>query len=54
MALFGTGTSGTKDFAIPPPFANFAQQFGQIQVYMGFPWTGAFDATDLLVTHRTK
>lgn len=53
MALFGTGTSGTKDFTIPAPFNNFAQQFGQIQVYMGFPWTGSFDATDLLVTHRT-
>ena len=53
MALFGTGTSGTKDFTIPAPFNNFAQQFGQIQVFMGFPWTGAFDATDLLVTHRT-
>jgi hypothetical protein len=53
MALFGTGTSGTKDFTIPAPFNNFARQFGQIQTFMGFPWTGSFDATDLLVTHRT-
>ncbi len=53
MALLGTGTSGTKDFTIPSPFNNFAQQFGQVQVYMGFPWTGSFEATDLLVTHRT-
>jgi hypothetical protein len=54
LALFGTGTSGTLDYTIPPPFNNFAQQFGQVKIYMGFPWTGSFDAADLLVTHRTK
>ena len=54
MALFGTGASGTKDFTIPSPFSSFAQQFGAIRVFMGFPWTGSFDATDLLVTHRTN
>jgi hypothetical protein len=52
MTLLGTGTSGNKDFTIPSPFNNFSQQFGQIRVFMGFPWTGSFDATDLLVTHR--
>jgi hypothetical protein len=54
MALFGTGASGTRDFAIPSPFSSFAQQFGAIRVFMGFPWTGSFDATDLLVTHKTN
>ncbi len=53
MALFGTGTSGTKDFTIPAPFSNFAHQFGAIKVWMGSPWTGAFDATDLLIMRRT-
>jgi hypothetical protein len=53
MALFGTGTSGTKDFTIPVPLSNFAHQFGAIKVWMGFPWVGSFSATDLLVTRHT-
>jgi hypothetical protein len=52
MALFGTGASGTRDFTIPAPFSNFARQFGAIKVWMGFPWSGSFDATDLIVTRR--
>lgn len=52
MTLFGTGASGTKDFTIPAPFSSFAQQFGAIKVWMGFPWTGSFDAADLVVTRR--
>ena len=53
VTLFGTGTSGTKDFTVPAPYDKFAQQFGPVQVYMGVPWVGAFDATGLLVTHRS-
>ncbi len=53
IALFGTGTSGSTDYTIQAP-AQFAQQFGAIRVWMGYPWTGHFDATDLIVTHRTN
>lgn len=53
IALFGTGASGSADYAITDPL-QFVQQFGAIRVWMGFPWTGYFDATDLLVTHRTN
>ena len=53
IALFGTGTSGSADYTIPAP-VPFVQQFGAIRVWMGYPWTGYFDATDVIVTHRTS
>jgi len=53
ISLFGTGTSGSVDYTITAP-AQFAQQFGAIRVWMGWPWTGYFDATDLIVTHQTN
>jgi hypothetical protein len=52
IALFGAGASGSADYAITDPL-QFVQQFGAIRVWMGYPWTGYFDATDLLVTHAT-
>ena len=52
FALFGTGASGSKDYAIRAP-AQMVNQFGAIRVWMGYPWTGQFDATGLLVTHAT-
>jgi hypothetical protein len=52
IALFGTGASGSADYTITDPI-QFVHQFGAIRVWMGFPWTGYFDATDLLVTHAT-
>jgi len=51
VTLFGTNVSqGTFDYTIRQP--NFARQYGAIRLWMGFPWTGSFDATDLLVTRR--
>jgi len=51
VTLFGNGTSGgTFDYTIKQP--NFARQYGAIKLWMGFPWTGSFDATDLLVTRK--
>jgi hypothetical protein len=51
IALLGSGTAGSKDYTIQAP-AQFAQQFGAIRIWMGYPWTGYFDATDLIVTHN--
>ena len=53
IALFGTGTSGSMDYTVTDP-VQFVQQFGAIRVWMGFPWTGYFDSTDLIVTHMTN
>jgi hypothetical protein len=53
VTLFGTGTSGgTFDYNIKQP--NFARQYGAIKLWMGFPWTGSFDMTDVLVTRKTQ
>jgi len=51
VTLLGTGvSSGTFDYPIQQP--NFARQYGAIRLWMGYPWTGSFDATDLLVTRQ--
>lgn len=50
IALIGPGASGSVDYTITAP-AFFAQQFGAVRVWMGYPWTGHFDSADLLVTH---
>jgi hypothetical protein len=50
VQLFGTGASGTADIPLTP--ASFAQQFGAVTFWMGFPWTGSFDVTDIVVTHK--
>jgi hypothetical protein len=51
VTLLGTGTSGgTFDYTIKQP--GFARQYGAIRLWMGFPWTGSFDMTDLLVTRK--
>jgi hypothetical protein len=53
IALFGTGASGSADYTLTVP-PQFAQQFGSIRVWMGWPWTGYFDTTQLLVTRKTN
>jgi hypothetical protein len=50
MTLLGSGTSGSMDYAIP--LLNLARQYGAIKLWMGFPWSGSFDATDIIVTRR--
>jgi hypothetical protein len=52
IALYGTGTSGSAHYTITDPL-QFVQQFGAIRVWMGYPWTGYFDTTDILVTQPT-
>lgn len=51
IALLGGGASGSTDYTILAPLREFAPQFGAVTVWMGFPWTGTFDATQLLVLH---
>lgn len=54
MNLFGTGASGIKDLnivnSVTPLF--LARQFGAVKFYMGFPWNGSFDVTNILVTRK--
>jgi hypothetical protein len=53
IVLAGAGASGQADYTILPPFRPMAQQFGAVRLWMGFPWTGTFDATNIVVT-RSK
>ncbi|MCW5976862.1 MAG: hypothetical protein KIT09_02235 [Bryobacteraceae bacterium] len=52
IVLSGATASGQKDHAIAAPFRSMARQFGAIRVWMGFPHTGAFNATNIVVTRR--
>ncbi len=54
IVLSGAGASGQADYNILPAFLSLAQQFGAIRIWMGFPWTGKFDATNIVVTRQTQ
>lgn len=54
IVLSGAGASGQADYVILPPFRPLAQQFGAVRLWMGFPWTGTFDATNIVVSRNTQ
>jgi hypothetical protein len=52
IVLSGADASGQADYNIMPAFLAQAQQFGAIRIWMGFPWSGKFDATNIVVTRQ--
>ncbi len=50
IVLAGAGTSGQKDYTIQTPLIPLARQFGAVRLWMGFPWSGPYDATNIVVT----
>jgi hypothetical protein len=54
IVLSGAGASGVFDYTTQSVFELASQQFGDVRVWMGFPWTRFFDATQLVVTHQTN
>ena len=52
IVLAGATASGQADYSILPAFRTLAQQFGAIRIWMGFPWTGKFQATNIVVTRQ--
>jgi hypothetical protein len=52
LNLYGSGASGTKHVDINNVPISFPQQFGEVQFYMGFPWNGSFDVSNILVTRK--
>ena len=52
--LYGSGASGTKDVNIVSNITplSLPQQFGAVKFFMGFPWSGSFEASDILVTRK--
>jgi len=51
MRLYGSGASGNLDLNNITPL-SLARQFGEVKFYMGFPWNGSFDTTNILVTRK--
>ncbi|MFZ1983674.1 MAG: hypothetical protein WAU91_04625 [Desulfatitalea sp.] len=53
IVLSGAGAMGETTYAITTPvFVSWAQQFGAVKLWMGFPRTGEFDATQIVVTYK--
>ncbi len=53
IVLSGAGAAGETTYAISTPvFVSWAQQFGAVKLWMGFPRTGEFDATQIVVTYK--
>ena len=52
IILSGAEASGQADRTILPPFRPQASQFGAVRIFMGFPHTGAFQATNVLVERK--
>ena len=51
VALSGAA-AGARDYVLPPPSQFLSRQFAAIRVWQGFPHTGGFDATDIVVTRE--
>jgi hypothetical protein len=52
IVLSGAGASGTADRIVIAPWRPWAQQFGAVRLWMGFPWSGSFSATNIVVTRK--
>lgn len=52
FSLLGAGglASGSNSVPLTPP--SFASQYGELKFYMGFPWNGSFDVSDIVVTRH--
>jgi hypothetical protein len=44
-----SGASGQIDLHDPGPLTPRARQFGSVRLWIGFPWSGPFDATNVVV-----
>jgi hypothetical protein len=51
IGITGGGASGSTTYTITSP--NAAHQFDAVTLWMGYNWTGYFQATDVTVTHDT-
>lgn len=52
ILLSGAGASGETDRTVIPRLIPQALQFGAVRIWMGFPHTGAFQATNVLVQRK--
>ena len=52
MELLGNGASGTLTYPVNPEWLNIAREFGAVRFWMGYQFTGSFEADDILVLYR--
>lgn len=52
IILSGAGASGEANHTVIPALRPQAQQFGAVRIWMGFPHTGAFQATNVLLQRK--
>jgi hypothetical protein len=53
VQLVGAGGQASGSVSnIPIAFPNLAKQFGGVAFWIGYPWSGSFDVTDIIVTYR--
>ncbi|MBS0220059.1 MAG: hypothetical protein JSR91_04875 [Proteobacteria bacterium] len=53
VQLVGAGGMASGSASnIPIQYPSLARQFGSVAFWMGYPWSGAFDVTDIVVTYR--
>jgi hypothetical protein len=49
ILLSGAGASGEREYTILPVYAWRARQYGAIRLWIGYPWSGYFEATSIVV-----
>ena len=53
VQLLGAGGQASGSVSkIPIAFPNLAKQFGGVAFWIGYPWSGSFDVTNIIVTYR--
>jgi hypothetical protein len=50
--LLGAGGLATGSQDVPLTPQSFANQYGELKFYMGFPWSGSFYVSDIVVTRK--
>jgi hypothetical protein len=54
IVLGGAGATGEADRTIQSPFLPMTHNFGAVRLWMGFPSTGKFYATNIVASRRTE
>jgi hypothetical protein len=53
LVLLTGSAAGAQEAVVQEPFQSLAPQFGAVKVWQGFPNTGSFDATNIVVTQAS-
>lgn len=54
VSLIGAGASGTADYPLQGGLGTLASQFVATRLWMGYPWSGTFQASGITVTRNNN